>query len=198
MDFKFVLYVLDSETTSLNKESGEIIELSILRINDEEQRTFLIKPENYEAIEKEALRINGHKIEDLRHQTQYGKDLYRDPKIVLAEIENWMMSDNVSSEDRIMVGQNVNFDLGFLQEFWKKYASLETFPWGLRPRTLDTMQLALFLDIIKGERSQYYNLGSLVEKFGVRKQKQHRADTDTVMCKDVFLRQIMEFKKLLK
>lgn len=143
------------------------------------------------------MRINGHKIEDLKHATKDGRERYRDPSKVLVEIENWLMEDTSASEDKILVGQNIVFDLQFLQTLWAKHNSSETFPFGNRPRLLDTMQIELFLDLIKGERSEYYNLSSLVEKWGVKKERAHAAACDTRMTKNVFLAQCNYVKKYM-
>ncbi len=198
MDSSFVLYVLDTETTGLDKEKHEIIELSILRINDSAQKTWCIKPSNYDSIESEALRINGHKLEDLKHQTAFGRETYKAADKVIAEIENWMMEDCVSSSDRILVGQNPSFDVGFLQKFWSNLNSEDTFPFGKRPFIMDTRQIALLIDLALGTRREFYNLGSLASDFGVKKEKAHRADSDTRMTKELWEKQFDLISKGLK
>lgn len=197
MKSKFMIYVVDTETTGLDENKNEIIEISLYRINDNQQKTWCIKPTNYEVIQPDALRINGHKLDDLKHLTKFGKETYLDSTKVVVEIENWMMEDLGASEDRILVGQNPTFDIGFMKNLWIKNNSIETFPWGKRPHVLDTRQIALFLDLVKGERSEYYNLGSLVEKFGVHKLKAHRAAEDTIMTKNLILAQLDIVRQLL-
>lgn len=195
METQFILYTLDSETTSLSHETGEIIELSIYRLSDDSQKTWCLKPNNYEAIEPDALRINGHKLDDLKLLTKYGQETYKDPAKVIVEIENWMLEDMSSTDDRILVGQNPIFDLQFMQKLWANHNSSQTFPFGKRPFILDTRQIQLFLDLANNTRCKYYNLGSLVEKWEVKKEKAHRADADTRMTKDVFLAQLASIKK---
>lgn len=190
MSFKFELYFADTETTGLDQAKNDIIELSIYRLSDDTQRTWCMKPKNYESISTDALRVNGHKLEDLKHQTKFGQETYLEPSKVIPDIENWFLSDGMSSEDRVLIGQNARFDLGFLQDLWQREGCKDTFPFGSRPFTLDTREIALFLDLIQGTRSQYYNLGSLVERFKVKKEKSHRADSDTRMTKEVFMAQL--------
>lgn len=190
MDSKFILYVVDTETTGLDSDNNEIIEISFYRINDNVQKTWFIKPTNYDSIQSDALRINGHKLEDLKLQTKFGKDTYMESSKVIVEIENWMMDDLGTSEDRILIGQNPSFDIEFMKNLWTKNNSAETFSFGKRPFVLDTRQIALFLDLANFERNKYYNLSSLVEKYGVKKEKAHRADADTRMTKDLFLAQL--------
>jgi DNA polymerase III epsilon subunit-like protein len=190
MSFKFELYFADTETTGLDQAKNDIIELSIYRLSDDTQRTWCIKPKNYESIQPDALRVNGHKLEDLKHATKFGEETYLDASKVIPDIENWFLLDGVSSEDRILIGQNPRFDLGFLQELWVREGCKDTFPFGSRPFTIDTRELTLFLDLVQGTRNQYYNLGSLVEKYKVKKEKSHRADSDTRMTKEVFMAQL--------
>jgi DNA polymerase III alpha subunit (gram-positive type) len=198
MNSKFTFYVCDVETTGIDYLKNDIIELALHRVNDDVSKTWHIKAINIDNIDQPALRINGHKLEDILHKTAEGKEKYREPLKVLAEIENFMMEDGVSSEERILVGQNIQFDLRFLQKLWERNNMKETFPFGPRPYVQDTMQLAIFLDIVFGEESQYYNLGSLVEKYGVKKLKSHRAEQDCTMTRDVYLKQIEKIQKLLK
>jgi DNA polymerase III epsilon subunit-like protein len=190
MNSKFTIYVLDTETTGLDSDKNEIIEISFYRLSDDVQKTWFLKPNNYDSIQPDALRINGHKLEDLNLSTKYGKETYQDPAKVIVEIENWMGDDLGTSEDRVLVGQNPSFDIGFMKTLWAANKSSETFPFGKRPFVLDTRQIALFMDIATNKRNDYYNLGSLVEKYGVKKEKSHRSDSDTRMTKDVFLAQM--------
>src|ERR1019366_5801292 len=158
-------------------------------------KTWCIKPMNYEAVEAEALRINGHKLDDMKHLTKFGVEAYKDPASVVVEIENFMAEDLVSSGERVLCGQNVQFDLVFIEKLWADNNATDTFPFGKRPLLLDTKQIALFLDIAMGTESQYYNLGSLVTKYGVKKEKSHAAAGDTKMTKDVLLKQFELVKK---
>lgn len=190
MKSKFVIYVADTETTGLDPAHNEIIEISFYRLSDNSQKTWHLKPSNYESIQPDALKINGHKLDDLQHLTKYGRETYQSPSSAIVEIENWMSDDAAAAEDRILIGQNPSFDIEFMQNLWIKQGSFETFPFGRRPFLIDTRQISLFLDLIKSERSEYYNLGALVEKYGVKREKAHRADADTRMTKDIFLAQV--------
>ena len=133
----YVLYVIDEETTNLSHEKGDIIEISFCRLlpkgNDdyeEEQKTWFLKPLNPEGIDDEALRVNGHKREDILHQTQVGRDKYKDAKQVINEIELWLSEDGYSAMDRIWVGQNPMFDVNHLQALYKKLG-IQDFPFAI-------------------------------------------------------------------
>jgi DNA polymerase III epsilon subunit-like protein len=192
MDYS--IYVVDTETTGLDSHEFDIIEVSLYRLKDAAQKTWLLqptKPQNYEAA---ALRVNGHKLEDLRHETKYGRDNYKDPNKVIIDIENWLMEDEVPAEQRLCIGQNVSFDLEGLQQLWIKCQSKDSYPFGRR--YMDTMVVELFMDYCKGQFADYYNLNSIIKKYGVKNDKAHSAAADTKATKELFMKQVDLFKKL--
>jgi len=186
---KFELYICDVESTGLLKDN-DIIELSLYRLSNDEQKTWCIKPIKTDNIQPDALRVNKHILDDLLHKTKIGKEKYIEANLVIVEIENWLAEDFQASEDRILVGHNVlGFDKDMLIELWKKCNSIETFPFNKR-YAIDTMQTQIFLEAIgKSEGSEYYNLMGLVEKYAIKKERAHAADSDVRMTKDLFLRQ---------
>lgn len=191
----YVIYVADTETTGLDSRLYDVIELSLYRLNDGVQKTWCIKPTNPANFEPAALRINGHKIEDLRHETKVGRDRYLDPTQVIIDIENWINEDGVPTENRIMSGQNVAFDHERLLQLWIKCQSGDSFPFGRR--TMDTMGIELFLDYCKGTMAEGYSLANLVKKYGVTNTKAHTAEADTKATKEVFEKQVAFFKSVL-
>lgn len=191
----YVIYIADTETTGLDFVNNDIIELSMYRLNDHVQKTWCLKPINQDMIDAGALRINGHKLEDLKHQTKVGAERYKDPNKIIVEIENWVAEDNVPAESRILVGQNINFDKNMLERLWIKCNSKDSFPFGRR--TLDTMQIEFFLDWCKGSMSEGYSLSNLVKKYGVKNEKAHTAEADVKATKEVFEKQVEFFKKIL-
>lgn len=193
LELDYSIYVLDTETTGLRAEKHDVIELSIYRIATGEQKTWCLKPFNVDAIDPGALKKNMHKLEDLKHETKFGRETYLDPKQVIIEVENWMMEDGVSSEDRILLGQNPSFDKFFLERLWDKCDSTGTFPFGRK--MIDTMQIVLLMDLVTGGKRKAYGLSSLVDDFGVKKEKAHRADADVKMTKDLWLK-LFEINKI--
>lgn len=195
MDFQYQLYVADTETTGIDELKQEICELSIYHINQERQKTWYLKIDKPENVEPEALRINGHKLEDLTHKTAYGKGKYVESGKVLVDVENWMMEDMSSPEDKILIGHNVSFDHKFLEALWRKHNSFETFPFGNRPFIIDTRQIELFIALVEKKKNDYYNLGTLLKKYGLKNAKAHSAEADTYATKDLFLKQLAVFTK---
>lgn len=201
----YVIYVTDTETTGLDAIANDVIEISMCRViyengkASQEQKTWLLKAMNPKTISDEALRVNGHQRDDILHLTKHGKENYMLPTQVVAEIELWVMDDNVSATDRIFAGQNPNFDISALQELWNKVGSPTTFPFALENnnRVIDTKQIATFIDLCTGRRRQYYNLSSLVKAFGVKKGKAHQAAEDVRMTVDLLIAMMDPVRNLI-
>jgi DNA polymerase III epsilon subunit-like protein len=189
-------YVLDCECTGLDAYKHDVIEVSILRLSDGEQRTWCLKPTNIETISSDALRVNGHKYEDITHQTKYGKETYLDPKRVIVEIENWTLEDNLSEKDHFLIGQNISFDRNMLEQLWTKCNAIDSFPFGRR--YLDTMQFEILMDLAKGTKSESYSLNSIIKKYGIKNEKAHTAAADVKATKEVFIKQLDYLKSILK
>ena len=195
----YVFYVADIETTGLDSHAHDIIELSLSRLGDNSengQKTWCFKPLTPDTIEAAALKINGHKLEDLLHKTKEGRERYQDPSKVLVEIENWLADDGVPAEKRFLIGQNIAFDKERLQIFWEKCNSKDSFPFGRR--LMDTMIIELFMDFCKGQFAEGYGLNNLVKKYGVKNEKAHTAAADVKATKEVFEKQVELMQKLIK
>ena len=192
----YTFYFCDTETTGLDYNLHSPIEISLIRIaTNDDQKTWNLKPINLKSIDISALRVNGHKMEDLKGQTQFGKDNYMDADKAIIDIENWVAQDNCPSEYRCLIGHNISFDINMLEQLWIKCKSKDTYPFGRR--YMDTMVIELFLDYCKGEFANYYNLRSIIKKYGVKNDKAHSAAADTKATKEVFMKQVAYFKNIL-
>jgi DNA polymerase III epsilon subunit-like protein len=201
MNFSF--YVADIETTGLDSHAHDVIELSMLRLGDNSenaQKTWCLKPLNPETIDPGALRVNGHKLDDLLHKTKEGRERYLDPHKVIVDVENWLADDGLPSEKRFLIGQNIAFDKDRLEQLWIKCNSKDSFPIGRR--TLDTMQNELFFDYVRtvmgiGNFAEGYSLNQIIKKYGVKNEKAHSAAADVKATKEVFEKQVEFLKSLL-
>lgn len=193
---KYELYVCDVETTGLLPEN-DIVEVSFYRLSNNDQKTWCIKPIRTDNIQPDALRVNGHNLDDLLHNTKEGKERYIPAEKATAEIENWLMEDMHPAEERLLVGHNIcGFDKDMLIGMWNKVNANETFPFNKR-LMLDTMQIQVFMDVIGiTEQSEYYNLSSLIQKYGIKKEKMHRAAADVRATKSLFLKQANIIRKI--
>lgn len=192
---KYVFYGCDTETTGLDSVKNDIIELSIYRLSDDVQKTWLIKPTNVDNIDVGALRVNGHKMEDLKGLTKEGRETYLESSLAIIEIENFLSQDIVPAENRVLIGHNINFDKNMLEQLWKKCNAFDSFPFGRR--ILDTMITELYLDYVKDDFAEGYSLKNLAKKYEIRNEKAHSAASDTKCTVEVFRKQVEFFRKML-
>lgn len=192
----YVIYVADVETTGLDNRVNDVIEVSLHRLTDNVQKTWCMKPFNPNAIDPDSLRINGHKKEDLLHQTKEGRERYLDPNKVIIEIENFVLEDGMDTAHRILAGQNIGFDVNYLEQHWIKGQVRDSFPFSVK-RMLDTMQIEFFMDLCKGQMSEGYSLANLTKKYGLKNEKAHTAEADVKVTKEVLMKQIEVFQKAL-
>jgi DNA polymerase III epsilon subunit-like protein len=193
---KYELFVLDTETTGLDPIKNEPVEISIHRLSNNSQKTWCLKPINFDHISQDALRVNGLKIEDLRGDTKEGREKYRDPAKVIIEIENWLSEDLISSTDRILAGQVIQFDKTMLEHLWIKCNSGETFPFN-RKYTIDTAMIEFFTDYCKNEFAEGYSLHALTKKYGIKNKQAHSAEEDVKATVGVLNKQVEFFHKIL-
>lgn len=193
---KYELYGVDVESTGLLPIENDPVEISIIRMSDGSQKTWCLKPINIDNIHPDALRVNGLKMEDLRGETKEGREKYKEPAKVLVEIENWLAEDFLAANDRIMTGQNINFDKMMLESSWKKSNSIETFPFN-KKYTVDTAMIEFFMDYCKGNFAEGYSLYALTKKYGIKNMRAHSATEDIKATVAVFNDQVTYFRKTL-
>jgi DNA polymerase III epsilon subunit-like protein len=193
---EFSLWGTDTETTGLGADCDPI-EISLYRLDTDECRTWCLKPVNVTAIQADALKINGHRREDILHLTAEGRERYRPVADVLVEIENWVMEDGVPAEQRILLGHNVHFDREMLVGAWRKSGSAGTFPFSPK-YGIDTMMIEFGLDYAACMFGEGYSLRNLCKKYGVKNEKSHTAEADTRAMVGVFREQMKLLKSIPK
>lgn len=109
---------LDAETTGTDPKVNDIVQVAMLVEIDgrlAEEYTACCQPYNWDAIEPSALAVNGLTIEQLRK--------YPEPKLVYEQIVELVGKhmDKYNKDDKFtLAGQKVDFDAGFLREFFVK------------------------------------------------------------------------------
>lgn len=193
MQVQYEVYATDTETSGLNPAKHEPIEISLYRLSTDECKTWCITPINPQNIDDGALRVNGHKKDDLLHRTAAGRERYRKPTEVLVEIENWVMEDGMPSENRILLGHNVFFDRDMLAALWEKCGTIGTYPFNPK-YSLDTMTLEFSLDYLAGAFGEGYSLRNLAKAYKVKNEKAHTAEADTKTAVAIFRHQLERLK----
>lgn len=189
------IYGIDTETTGFSPTKNSIIELCIYRLSDDKFKTWHIKAGDNAEIEQGALKKNGHKLEDITWITKEGREKYKLEKDVIIEVENWLAEDMCQNSERMILAHNANFDKNMMNGLWEKNNSLETFPFSQK-RLIDTMQIEMMIDFAAGN-DEAYALSSLCKKYGIKNEKAHSAEADTIAMVKIFKKQMEFLKKKL-
>ena len=164
--------VLDIETTSLDSFSGEIVEISAIKVrNRKEVDSFskLIKTKN--EIGYFTTRLTGITNEMVEKQ---GSELVD----VLQEFKNFLDND-------IIVGHNVNFDINFI------YDSME--------ENLNEYLSNDFVDTLRISRKvlpnlRHHKLDDLIRYFNLTRRNEHRALNDCILTNQVYINLVKMLK----
>ena len=157
--------VLDIETTSLDTFSGEIVEISAIKVRDRKEIdsfSKLIKTKN--EIGYFTTRLTGITNEMVEKQ---GKELV----VVLQEFKNFLDND-------IIVGHNVNFDINFI------YDNME--------ENLNEYLSNDFVDTLRISRKvlpnlRHHKLDYLIRYFNLTRRNEHRALNDCILTNQVYI-----------
>lgn len=170
------LIFLDLETTGLDVQKYEIIEIGALRVNPdkpfkiEETLSIKVKPVNIETADKEALKITGYTKE------RWTKAISLDK--ALKKLEKF-------SKSGVIIGFNVSFDWAFLHKAYSEMGQEEPFHY----HRLDVLSMA-YIKLFDQPKVTRFNLSSLCAELKVQRGNKHQALAD---AKATYL----VFKKLL-
>lgn len=133
---------LDTETTGLNKEKCDIVQISGIIIIDGEEKerfNFHCQPINYENIEPASFEKTGMSIEKLK-TFPTAQEVYLK---FIAILDKYV--DRYDHNDKFfLAGQNVRFDLEFLQTFFEKMGNKYCMSY-FRHYTIDLMAFCTIL-----------------------------------------------------
>lgn len=101
------ILAFDVETTGLNKELDEVIELAILAIKGDDQKTLVYRFRPTVAIHRKAQETHGISAEELS-----GEPLFRDRAAGLHKL---------FSNAEVFVGYNVQFDVDFMRSMFSRH-----------------------------------------------------------------------------
>jgi len=172
------LAFIDVETTGLDNDTAEIIELGVVlaKLKDNElvvtdQINLKIRPEHLETAEPAALRINGYNEADW---------------LFAASLQDAMKLFAEKTAGAIFVAHNLVFDYGFIDRAFKT-TGIEN---KMHYHKLDTIALA-FGVLIDNDDMNKFSLKALTEYYGIENKKAHSAFADAYATYELF-------KKLLK
>ena len=157
--------VVDIETTSLDSFTGEIVEISAIKVRDKKEvDTFseLIKTQN--RLGAFTTRLTGITNEMIQKE---GKDLI----YVLQQFKDFLARD-------IIVGHNVNFDINFIYD--SMYKNMNQY---LTNDFVDTLRISR--KVLPNLR--HHKLDNLIDYFNLVKRDEHRALNDCVLTNQVYI-----------
>ena len=168
--------IIDVETTGLDPNKHEIIEIGAVIFDDEkigslETVNIKVKPEYIELAAKEALKINGYKEEDWKDA-------------VTMEDAMSILSPKVN--DSVFCAHNMIFDWGFLEAACKKLSIMLPF----NHRKVDLFSLAWAK--LDHKKMKYWNLKAICKELEIEPEPEiHRAINGAMTEYEVY-------KKLMK
>lgn len=169
-----ILY-FDTETTGVDPKVNEIVQFAaIVEIdgNVVEEVNLTCQPTNWDAISPEALQTTGLTIEKLKSYDAPGVMMANIRKLFDRHIDKFNKSDKFYP-----AGHNVQFDLDFLQAFWKRHGEIYGTGSYQNWRCLDSRILANFL-IMRGKiAATDVKLSTLCNHYGIQIQA-HDAMSD--------------------
>ncbi len=179
-------YVLiDLETTGFNKDKHQILEVGMLILKDMEvveELEVKIKHKEY-VITPGAMEVNGINI--LEHDKEA-----IDPKAACEKILDFLrnytdseyVDKKVKSIGLIPVGQNVDFDLGFLEQLFLSAYKIKDYRDCISYRKLDIMQLALIKSLEGKLDLEKQDLDTILKTLNIEiNHSRHRALADCYM-----------------
>lgn len=160
--------VLDVETTGLDAKAGDdVIEIAAQKIHGRDvvgEFVSLVKTER--AIPAEATKVHGITQDDINRE---GKPVDQ----VVPELVTFI-------GEAVVVGHNVQFDLGFINEHLKRLKLPE-----LTNKSIDTIEIAKRYLILAS-----YRLSNVAAYLKVPQPSAHRALIDVITTREVFFKLI--------
>ena len=172
-DRNFIL--VDTETTGIDEKKHQILEVGILVIKDlKVVGEFEVKIKHNEyTITSKAMQAN--KINILEHE----KDAFFENEATEKILKFLNKYKSETDEGYIVIGQNVQFDIKFLEAMFLRTFKIKEYRQVVSYRTLDIMQLAIIKNIESKIRIKKQDLDSILKELEIEiPEKRHRALID--------------------
>lgn len=176
--------LIDTETTGFDEKKHQILEVGILVIKDLkviDEFEVKIKHRDY-TITAKAMEANKINIPEHEKEALFEKEAAEK----MLEFLNKHKSED--DEGYIVIGQNVQFDIKFLEEMFLRTYKIKEYRQVISYRSLDIMQLAMIKNIEGKISLEKQDLDSILKELDIEiPQNRHRALTDCYL----------EFKSML-
>lgn len=185
---------LDTETTGLNKEKCDIIQLAGIVIIDGEEKerfNFHCQPINYENIEQNALDTTKMTIEKLK-TFETPQEAYRKFKKIIEKFVN-----KYDKNDKFFIaGHNVQFDIDFCKNWFEKQGDKYFFSYFFH-QPIDLMYLSVILHTAGLINLSNFKLGTIANylEIGLEESDEylHDASIDIDITRKCFCRLVSKY-----
>lgn len=180
------IFWVDCETTGLDPEVNEIIQISGIIEKSEEQSltnfNLNLAPTRWDNIEQAAIDTHGISI-DTMEQYPPASNAYI---TLLALMDNAV--NKFDKEDKMYVGgQNVAFDIAFLKQLFIDNGNPYLFSY-IHPGFLELSSLLSMYDIQQGKKTFVnHKLGTICEGLGIELTEAHDAFADIKATRECFI-----------
>lgn len=157
------LVFLDIETTGINEDSDEIIEIGAIKVSDDEEIEF-----------HRLIRADVHIPDEVRKLTGITDEMLRNGTVLETSIRDLA----VFIREAVLVGYNLSFDIRFLNKAFGKY-SLEP----IHNKTLELMLEAKRRNSFQAN----YKFKTTLKEYGIEKEPPHRALEDAKLMYQLFI-----------
>ena len=173
------LAFLDTETTGFNRLVHEVIDIHVILCQEPGLEIIgdaggLVSPARIDLADPKALEVNGFEADRWEREARPWPEVWAKVLPLL--------------ERGLIVGQNPNFDIGFVNTMGERYDTIRLSPF----RVIDTKTLALSLrqrGIVKK-----LSLDALCEHFGIDIEGAHSAKADCLRAREVYRRLTTPFQ----
>jgi DNA polymerase III epsilon subunit-like protein len=172
------LAFIDTETSGLDPDKHEIIELAVVLVKQTDrpgkgpkieviaEKDWKIKMVNREAAEDQALRVNGYNEVDW---------------MFAVDLESALKEFVKLTEGATFVSHNLTFDYAFISKAFSKTGVENRMHYG----KLDTISIA-FARLYDIPQAQSFSLKALAQLFKIENKKSHTALSDTITLVEIY------------
>ncbi|MHA1952495.1 MAG: 3'-5' exonuclease [Candidatus Heimdallarchaeaceae archaeon] len=164
-------FAFDVETTGLDPEKHEILQLGAILLDDDLKRIdsgqMKLMPKHWERADKEALIIN-------KVDPSTWEPTHKSTKEALNKLHSFVNKYFPPSEKLIPLGHNVSFDLDFLRSLYKEEEKM----WIYHYHKIDTINWAMLWGKVTKTPIKSYKLCDICELFNIKLDNAHDAMSD--------------------
>ena len=180
------LAFIDIETTGLNPDKHEIIEIGCVLVKQERDKEGLPQAQSrgafsFEIIEEFELKVKPERIEDAEPEALRINKYDPGAWIFAYTLEEAMKILSDKTKDSIMVAHNIAFDFSFINKAFQT-TGVEN---KMHYHKLDTLSMA-FAKLHNKDDVDRFSLASLGKYFGIENKQAHTALSDARAAFEVY------------